>query len=297
MQAMPVCPRCGAENADHMIACWRCASPIHPPQVADEIAKRRNKNAVKQLPPVTPETQVAAMSSEETVTAQEVATAMEELPTEPAMPTEAPLKPEAPTAAPVETQPPTPGKIAPSEKELTTAAQPVKEKPKALRVVPIALAAIIAIGAVGAAIFVLPRLFQSPRKVVNEFLSAVKVGDSERIKALVTNKDREKLEKLKGPSPYAPLQNVEFEVGEVTKQDSEVKVKVKFKITAPVKLEFEAPIICVREGLSWKIDGERTVMEVTGAALSAATKQWSAMIQEIMKKGIYGIPSPTPFAK
>lgn len=318
---MPLCPRCSAENAEHMIACWRCAYPIYPPQVADEIARKRREaeegKELKMLPPESPagaavesapsETIVIGKEAvgEETQAVQtEAAVGIEEAPTEvsgePApketvevvelatKPTEETARQEQRAAAPVEVAPPP--KVA---KRTPSAAPPVGVKPKRKLAVPFVLAGVVGvvvIVAITAAFILLPRLLQSPQKVVNEFLSAVKAGDSERIKALLTKKDREEFEKAGGAARFAPLQNVEFEVGETTIQGSEATVKVKLKVTSPIKLEFEAPFICAREGLSWKVNAERTAKEVINAAAAAAVQQWSTMLQEILKKGAFPAP-------
>lgn len=315
---MPLCPRCSAENAEHMIACWRCAYPIYPPQVADEIARKRREaeegKELKMLPPESPAAPaVEGAPSETTVITEEAVgeetwaaqieaaigakEALTEVPGEPAS-REAIEVAELTTEAVKETARQEPKAAAPAEaapppkviKKAPPAAPPVEAKPKRKLAVPFALAGFIGVAVivvVTAVFILLPRLLQSPQKVVNEFLSAVKAGDNERIKALLTKKDREEFEKAGGTAKFAPLQNVEFEVGETTIQGSEATVKVKLKVTSPIKLEFEAPFICTREGLSWKINAERTTKEVINAAIAAAAQQWSTMLQEILKKGSF----------
>ncbi|GEM_PF-1721450 len=326
---MPLCPRCNAENAEHMIACWRCAYPVYPPQVADEIARRRREaeagreprmlpsetvpTAVQEMPPeaatvgeeapeATPTTAVEGALPETTTIVEEaqagVAAGAEELPTEAlseslsegAVET-AELAVEPMEAAKEKPKAAAPVEVAPTPKAVRGApAAAVPAKVRLKSTIPFALAGAAVVIIITGAFILIPKMFQSPQKVVNEFLSAVKAGDSERIKALVTKSDREEIEKAGGTAQFAPLQNVEFEVGGAEIKGSEATVKVKFKIASPIKLEFEAPFICTREGLSWKINGKRTVTEVINAATAAAIQQWSTMLQEALKKGIFPIP-------
>lgn len=317
---MPTCKRCGAENADHMLACWRCAGPLYPPQVADEIASRRFEAKPQPLPPLQQEitettetieaetkelseapTKLITAVREETITEE---TVTQEAPTEEieaqGMPTEGVVTQEAVTeevTAPAESVAP-PAERKPPAKAVKVGA-PVTERPVSQLLKRLAKALVIIIPLaliVVCAVLLLPRLLEKPDKVVNRFLSAVKAGNIEEAKTFLDEKSRAEVEKQGSASLFAPLKNIDYEIGATTIQGSEASVKVKFKVTSPIKLEFEAPFICVREKLSWKINAERTTKEIISAAMSAASQQLGSMLMEALKKG-FPPPMPSPFQK
>jgi len=298
---MPVCQRCGAENADHMLACWRCVGPLYPPHIADEIARKRAEIKLQPLPPPQQETvgtiETAEVKTEELSEAPTITTVAPEeavtegiiteetitegvtAPTEPAPTVQISGAPTESVAPPIEKKPPA---------EAVKVEAPPKERPigRLLKrfakvliiVVPLALIVVCAV-------VLLPRLLEKPEKVVDKFLSTAKAGNIEEAKTFLDEKSRAEIEKQGSALLFTPLKNVDYEIGETSIQGSEASVKVKLKVTSPIKLEFEAPFVCVREKLSWKIDAERTTKEVVNAAISAASQQLGSMLMEALKKG------------
>ncbi|MCS7253940.1 MAG: hypothetical protein NZ781_07970, partial [Armatimonadetes bacterium] len=193
---MPSCPRCSAENAEHMITCWRCAYPIYPPQVSDEVARKRRAaeetEGMKMLPSGTvttavaeeapPETRVISGetgASQPTVREVEMKETLAETVGEPST-----REAVAAVELQIEQMPPAkreqreekvapPAEVAPSPKvmrRVPTPAPPTMQKRAFQRFIPFVIAGVVVAVIATGVVFLLPRFLQSPQKVVTEFL-------------------------------------------------------------------------------------------------------------------------------